>query len=564
LIFSALAAIFAAARLGAVPATLVGTSASLGIAGVQTVSFALLGLISGALFPVGLPYALVGGGLAFCFWSGYSGGLSGVLSSVPELAIAVALSTPLLRLFRTSAVRRERDDGIDTLSLVGTMALSFKSKYSENSERMIASLCSLSTVALKHWQGVCSPTKEEYESAVEECATAFCRECEHFALCEREKICPKGARCALLAEKLFLGGRLSADDINTESEFCERPGELSAYINAKISELEYERGVRVRLSAMHRELSYISRLASDAVARDGEDTSHNKGLSDELCKALSDGGIKNFSAKVFGVRRPYAFLAIADPDGKIIASDKVRGAIFSVLGETGGESYYKSQSAAMLECRAREKYSVDFAYKSHAFCEVSGDSAAGIKTSDGIFYGILSDGMGRGEGARRASAYLVELIKNLLSFGAGWESVVGLASRLLERQGDTQATLDLFKFDLFTGDGEMIKCGASPSYLRRGDGIFKISAEGAPLGVGGEGAFEKIRLEVKCGDILVMASDGANDTPGGAISFISRLSGEIKTLSSFAEELLRCGEGQDDKTALVIRISEGGKFGTGA
>lgn len=561
-VLAAAVTLISAMRYGAPVAGLVGFVSSIGISGVQTVSFALLGLVSGLVFPLGSAYALASGGLAFALWSGYSGGMSGVLSTVPELVIAVFATLPFLK--REVGARRsdtEQLRSVNTLSAVGTMALSYRGKYSDNTERFIASIEAVSRLSGSVGERI-QPEKEDFLVAVVASAIDFCSECEHGERCLDLGVCPAVKNAPSLAERLMGGERITPSDVNTEGEFCERRTELAKRINERVSSMEYNRARQVRSSRLSDELSLISKMMSEARERDREDVRLNSEASERCESALGEKGIKNFSVRVFGSRREKIFLAIADKDGKIISSGDVRDALSSALSaELCDIEYYRDGEVAMMECSVREKYAVDFACRIKAAQgEVSGDGALGIKTADGVFYGLLCDGMGRGASAHEASDYLLSLTKNLLSFGVGRETLLKFLSCLMARRGEAHSTLDLFRFDLYTGEGSFIKCGAAPSYVRREGTLYRIGSEGTPIGVGGEAQGERVRVEVRRGDVVVMSSDGAVDTQSGALKFITKMSeGDCESLSDFAEQLISLEGGGDDRSVMVIRISEGSK-----
>ena len=260
------------------------------------------------------------------------------------------------------------------------------------------------------------------------------------------------------------------------------------------------------------------------------------------------------------------FLAVADGDGSKISSPSIKAALNEALSaELCDVEYYRDGAVSMLEGSVSEKYAVSFAYKIKAGeGEISGDSAAGIRCADGAFYGMLADGMGRGVGAHEASEYLISTARNLLSFGISRETLVKLLACLMARRGEAHSTLDLFRLDLYTGEASFIKCGAAPSYVKRKGTIYRIGSEGTPIGVGAEVSGERIGVEVRAGDLVIMTSDGVGDTGRGQLEFIERMSGdEGKSLSEFAEALVS-GAGGDDRTALVIRIEESGKKTDGA
>ena len=571
-VFASAVTILIGARHGSVAGAATGFAVTFGVGGVQTVSFALLGLLSGALISLGAPIAVTAGALAFCLWAGYSGGLSGVLSLAPELVIAIAVTTPILKYHSTPPTAKQADEPsegkADTLSRVGTMALSYRSKYAENTERFIASVEAISSLLGMGDSEVPHPDGREYEVAVRSAINEFCAECEHSAGCLRREVCPAMSKVGEIALALSSGERVSATDINTEREFCERRAELAKRINERASALEYEKVTLWRASRIGEELSLISKMMTESRERDKADVTLNSEMSERARLALQSSGIANFSVRVFGERRMRIFLAVEDKNGRIISSPEVKGALTEALGASLCDiEYYRDGEVSMLECYIGERYSASFAYRIKAADgDVSGDSAVGIRTSDGAFYGVLADGMGRGAIAHGVSDYLISITKNLLSFGIGEATLVKFLSCIMSRRGEAHSTLDIFRLDLYTGEGAFIKCGAAPSYIKRGGTIYRIGSEGTPIGAGSEALGERIRAEVRVGDTVVMTSDGVVDTRSAQLKFIERMSGEVgDKLSVFAEELVApSDEGGDDRSALVIKIEECSKFETQA
>jgi serine/threonine protein phosphatase PrpC len=82
-----------------------------------------------------------------------------------------------------------------------------------------------------------------------------------------------------------------------------------------------------------------------------------------------------------------------------------------------------------------------------------------------------------------------------------------------------------------------------------------------PVGAGSEVRGERVRVEVKAGDVVIMTSDGVSDTQSSLIEFIGKMPSESKSSpADLAEDIVaRVGCGEDDRTALVIGISESSK-----
>ena len=146
---------------------------------------------------------------------------------------------------------------------------------------------------------------------------------------------------------------------------------------------------------------------------------------------------------------------------------------------------------------------------------VSGDCVSTFETDAGELCLLLSDGMGSGEDARRESAMAVRLIERFLR--AGVEAPPALktlnsALNLRAEVSDSFTTIDLLTLSLKSGEGELYKYGAAPSYIKRGGRVRRVSCTCLPAGLA-EGALppEKTHIRLESGSFLVMVTDGVAD-----------------------------------------------------
>lgn len=141
LVFSAASTLFAAKRFGALYGGVTGFVTSFGVVPLYSVSFTLAGLGTGALFPVGTGYALLGGCVLLSAWGAYAGGVLGVLSVLIEYSLSAICMLPLFRFFeRESASASDADSSRRALDMVGTMALAYRNKSRESSEALESTL----------------------------------------------------------------------------------------------------------------------------------------------------------------------------------------------------------------------------------------------------------------------------------------------------------------------------------------------------------------------------------------------------------------------------------------
>ena len=192
---------------------------------------------------------------------------------------------------------------------------------------------------------------------------------------------------------------------------------------------------------------------------------------------------------------------------------------------------------------------------------VSGDAGTYFKRHDGKLYLLLCDGMGSGPDANRESTLAIRLLEELLQAGVtARRALTTLASALALRGEETGGftTVDLLQLDLFTGEGELFKLGAAPTYIKKGNDVQRLSGKSLPAGLaeGEDTALDRFALRLSPGDCVLMISDGVCSglEDGWLRETFARFSGESP--KDLARELVTrdLKEPTDDRTALVVRI----------
>lgn len=148
---------------------------------------------------------------------------------------------------------------------------------------------------------------------------------------------------------------------------------------------------------------------------------------------------------------------------------------------------------------------------------VSGDSFAMFHRDSGQMILSISDGMGSGPEAGQESSQVVELMEQFLNAGFDKETAVKLIhSMMLLKESRCFSTMDLATVNLYTGECELLKVGASTTFLKRGDWVETVSSTSMPMGILGEADYECSKKQLRSGDFLVMVSDGILDAFPGA------------------------------------------------
>ncbi len=181
---------------------------------------------------------------------------------------------------------------------------------------------------------------------------------------------------------------------------------------------------------------------------------------------------------------------------------------------------------------------------------------------------VLSDGMGSGEAAFQESAMVVEMLENLLKAGFPLETAIQMMNTALVigREEVRFSTIDMTVLDLHQGTCEIIKAGASTTFIRHEDRVDKISSTSLPIGVVQNLEVERVKRTLSDGTFVIMMSDGVMDAlPIGEQEALMRtfIKGtNIQNPKELAHHILEqvltwTGETpQDDMTVIVVGIWE--------
>lgn len=144
---------------------------------------------------------------------------------------------------------------------------------------------------------------------------------------------------------------------------------------------------------------------------------------------------------------------------------------------------------------------------------VCGDTVTSFQTDRGLWCLLLADGMGSGEPARKESALVCRLLQQFLEAGIAPEAALKtLNSAMSLRGADSGAftTVDLCVYDPGAKEAAFYKCGAAPSYIKRGGVVRRVTGASLPVGLQGPPP-DVTKAHLPPGGFAVMVSDGVAD-----------------------------------------------------
>ncbi len=144
---------------------------------------------------------------------------------------------------------------------------------------------------------------------------------------------------------------------------------------------------------------------------------------------------------------------------------------------------------------------------------VCGDTVASFQTDRGLWCLLLADGMGSGEPARKESALICRLLQQFLEAGVAPEAALKTLNSAMSLRGadsGTFTTVDLCVYDPGAREAAFYKCGAAPSYLKRGGVVRRVTGTSLPVGLQGPPP-DVTKAPLAPGGFAVMISDGVAD-----------------------------------------------------
>ncbi|WP_245719460.1 stage II sporulation protein E [Pelagirhabdus alkalitolerans] len=198
---------------------------------------------------------------------------------------------------------------------------------------------------------------------------------------------------------------------------------------------------------------------------------------------------------------------------------------------------------------------------------VSGDSYSVMELPQGKHALAISDGMGNGKRAQKESMQTLTLLQQILQSGIDEQVAIKSINSILSlRMTDEMfSTLDLVMIDLQTAEGQFLKIGSTPSFIKRRNEVLCVESSNLPIGIIKEFDVDVVDEQLESGDLLIMMSDGmfeARREIENQDIWLKRMIREIETdepqevADLLLERVVRetIDTPQDDMTVLVAKV----------
>lgn len=413
------------------------------------------------------------------------------------------------------------------------------------------------------------PTLEDDPSAAVETAVQ-----EVCAGCEQRAVCWGNRFDAMQEAILALFKRFGADPPPAFSDYppvllqeCRHAKIMAAELQQQQRALQRRLGTKRRLQSVQavvaEQFEGLSGLLEELASRFEQVHAYDARSTAALTEYLEKHGTSAASAMVcedFGGRRRAEVC---------IRLSSARQLSLPVLAETVSRicevemelcDLSETDSHQRLLFLQQATYKLDFGVRQIAkdgkFC---GDSYDHFIGEDGAAYLLLSDGMGTGGRAAVDSAMTCSLLGRLISAGFPFAPALQLvnSAMLVKSSDESLATLDLTRICLFSGETELIKCGAAPTFIRRNGRVGAIAASSLPIGILNGVSCERRSVSLQGGDMVVMVSDGVTGEDAGWLRKLMELwHGSAAELAEIVAEQAseRRQDGHTDDITVVTAI----------
>lgn len=163
---------------------------------------------------------------------------------------------------------------------------------------------------------------------------------------------------------------------------------------------------------------------------------------------------------------------------------------------------------------------------------------------------------------------MVDLLEKLLEAGFSRKSALKLmnSAMVISAGEESYSTVDFATIDMYTGELELAKTGAAPSFIKSGKQVSVIEIESLPAGVDVWQESKQSKNTLQSGDFLVMVTDGVleylhvKDRQGKFMDIIAGVKSD--NAGVMAQEILdrvlldTGGYAMDDMTVVAIGIWE--------
>ena len=520
--------------------------------------FAIMGMVSSLFWEFSYYLGIMSGALLSVGYGIFASGYEAIVYLLPEAALSSLVMYSLLRfevlphLFATSEEAAERSK--DTNFLIEREKR--KNKKILSLSESFASLAELSRESSMKSKRL---SLEECRALSLETTETHCFSCPKRSICWEKDVATTEDNISSLADGIFSENEVTNDTVSRKFlHRCPNVDTIIKTLNEKKRAFNEDGSHGDKLEICKQGFDDFSRILVSL--NEYNDDDGNLALSEKAERVASRIGLKFDTINIVGKREKTVIISNVKTESSKCSDKELKSELESVLScSLTMPTFEQNGSICTAKLFFDKKYEV-------SRCELSspldkntqnGDTLSCFSTENGKFYAIICDGMGSGESAYVTSSLCVEFLKKILSASPKPEHAISMLNTfVLARGAECSSSVDIAEIDLYNGECSFIKSGACSSFVKRGDRVFCLSSKTAPIGIMKSPDAERLSLSLMPNDVIVMMSDGIASDEGDYSAVTEILSKEFKDEASLAKEIISASYVKDDKSVIVLKISE--------
>lgn len=559
LILSCALVLYISKHEGGIKGGLIGVMLGIALGGVGGAVLGIIGLVSGFMWAIS-PYLAVM--CSFILGMGYAIsqlGYNAIIEYTPELLAASLIMYPVLRFgllpklniipeeTGTMAVYQLKTESIETNEKINALSQAF--------EKVSAMLRGIS-------QKTKNPDKKGYEDIALETCEKHCYSCPKEGICWQRDIETTEENINKMGQALFTRKEVLKADVDEKFlHRCPNVEKIMEQLNEKTKELIANAVKNDKLDISAGDYEATGKLIS-AIFKDEGVSEPDKELTDKAVRACASCGLVCEKIQVVGKLCKKIVATGVDIQRSKCTSAELRAELEKALGiELNEAEILENEGYATLTMERKNNLTPTVSAEAYTGEkeDVNGDTYSFFE-GGGKQYIAICDGMGSGREAKLTSQFCIELIESLLPVTGEKEIVLSMLNNFVRAKNlECSSTVDLFELDLISGEGSFVKSGAAPSFVKRGEKVFKLQSKTAPIGIMKGLDAEQLSCTLSKGDICVMVSDGiipAKQDGGWLSKLLSEYKGnDAKELSKEILSEAKSRGISDDMTVICAVIN---------
>ncbi len=517
--------------------------------------YALAGIISGFSWHISPYLAIMSSFIIGMGYGIFASGYEAIVYLAPEILGASLIMYPLLR-FEVLPKPRFLMDLSEKKKTVDTQIIRREGERVSNGiKKMSSSFGEISKMFYDVSEKAKIPDRVGFEKMCIETCEGYCFACPKEEICwERDVDTTKG-NIGKMSEAVYVRNEVSLGDLDEKFlHRCPNVEKIVDKINTWSRENTKARIKSDKLVTCASNFDLTSKMIYSFCEKETGGEEENSRLCELGIKCAYLCGLHFEKMEILGINKKQIIIAGVDTSRSTCTLEELKEALSLELGiRLDTPVLHENGAFATIEISTLPLYKTSHACISlPAEGEANGDSAITFKSDDGREYFLICDGMGSGKNAELTSNMCTSFLEKILKVSPEKELALSMLNNFVRAKSlECSSSVDLLEIDLSNGASCFLKSGASPSFIKRGERVFKLQSKTAPIGIMKRLDSEKLSFNFEVGDICVMISDGVTndksdtkwlidylkDCPNNADTIASDILAEAKNRTSLKDDV---------------------------